>query len=325
VYIFKGGPHRPRSQWLGDGVADHTMIVVVPTEWRGTGMHANHYVRVGMSTSEYFAHDELEIVESDDTVTWRLGDMEYASQLDAGIHVVRGEHAEVGYDLRFEQLPGTTTVPLFGELEDAATTRAAGAYSYSNCRGTLTIGDRVFPIEDAQGLHEHIAFSECPNWDVAAIGPLRDQRGGGVYGSFRTADGLVGQIHSETPEETTVVIATGTEDVVFTGASVTLTRTDEWIDPKNGVAVPCRWTVECASDDGALSLAIDGYARGGWAWELKRSLLWQTVVLATVEGSFTDRTGTVRAIPQTVGVMDNHRMLHVHRETLDGPDTSPTW
>jgi hypothetical protein len=324
VYIFKGGPHRPRSQWLGDGVADHTMIVVAPTEWRGTGMHDNQYLRLGMSTSEYFAHDDLHVEETDDSVTWRVGDMTYVSELTTGRHRVFGTHGEVRYDLVFDQLPGTTTVPIFGELEEAAEVRAAGAYSYSRCTGTIAIDDRTFVVEDGQGLHEHIAFSECPTWDVAAIGPRRDLAGGGVYGSFRN-DELVVQIHSETPSESTVVVAAGDETVVFTGDAVDLQRAADWVDPKNGVSVPCRWRIRCESADGHVDLDIDGYARGGWPWELKRSMLWQELILATARGTFTDRTGRTYVVDDVVCCMDHHRMLLTHHETLDGPDQSPTW
>ena len=324
VYIFKGGPARPLSQWLGDGVADHTMIVIAPTAWRGTGMHDNHYLRLGMSTSEYLAHEDLRIDETDTSVTWRLGNMTYVSELTTGTHSVVGTHGEVHYDLTFEQLPGTTTVPIFGELEQADEVRAAGAYSYSRCRGTLQIGDRTFAIKDGQGLHEHIAFSECPAWDVTAIGPKRDMAGGGVYGSFRN-DELVVQIHSETPAESTVVVATGEETIVFTDDAVELRRVTDWVDPKNGVSVPCRWHIRCTSDDGTVELDVNGYARGGWPWELKRSILWQELILATANGTFTDRAGRQYLVDEVVCCMDHHRMLITHHETLNGPDTTPTW
>ena len=324
VYIFKGGPERPKSQWLGDGVADHTMIVVVPKAWRHQGMHDNNYLRVGMSTEQYFAHDELEIVEADDTVTWRVGNMEYTSHLDTGVHEVRGEHGGCAYDLTFTQIPGTNTVPIFGELEQAAEVRAAGAYSYSTCSGTLTLGGRTHVIIDGDGLHEHIAFSECPQWDVAVVGPQRDRKGGGVYGSFRS-DGLVCQIHSESPDETTIVIATQGEDIIFQGPSVNLERTDYWIDPKSGVSVPCRWHVIASSPDGTLDVELDGYTRGGWPWELKRCILFQTVVIATTNGTYTAHDGTVIAINDAIATMDYHRMLVCHNETLDGPDLTPTW
>jgi hypothetical protein len=324
VYIFKGGPERPRSQWLGDGVADLTEIIVAPTEWRHEGMHDNDYVRFGMSTSEYFAHDDLRVDESDEGVTWNVGDMTYVSELTTGVHRVHGSHGDVSYDLVFEQLPGTTTVPIFGELEHAAEVRAAGAYNYSTVNGTLSIGDRSFVVRNGQGLHEHIAFSECPAWDVAVVGPKRDTAGGGAYGAFRSED-LVVQIHSETPAESTVVVAVGGDTVVFTGPSVNLGRVADWVDPKNGLSVPCRWRIRCASDDGNLELDIDGYARMGHPWMLKRSVLWQELVLTTAVGRFTDRAGAVHVVDDAIGVMDHHRMLIMHHETLEGPDTSPTW
>ena len=62
----------------------------------------------------------------------------------------------------------------------------------------------------------------------------------------------------------TVVVAAGDETVVFTGDAVDLRRVADWVDPKNGVSVPCGWSIRCESRDGLVELEVDGYARGGW-------------------------------------------------------------
>jgi hypothetical protein len=45
IYTFQGGPGRPRSQWLGDGIAHNGLIVILPRENRGRGMSDNPFSR----------------------------------------------------------------------------------------------------------------------------------------------------------------------------------------------------------------------------------------------------------------------------------------
>jgi hypothetical protein len=327
MYIFQGGPSRPRSQWLGDGVANVALQVIIPQERRHKGMYNNNFHRMGMSIPQYYRHEDLKVVRENNRVMWSVGDIHYICR--PPVWELKGKHGEAEYDLTFHQLPSSSVAWVLGTFEEAEKTRMGAGYCYVSCQGTLKVAGQTYPIKDGLGVHERIAYSECRVFDLAVGPAMQDTgQGGGIAIMCFTPDIQV-WIYATDPDAATAFLNVKGKEITYLPKSgkgtTSYVITERWFDPRTWLYIPSRFHITCASSEGVLDLDFQGEGRCVYPWELKRGydlLVW---VLATANGAFYYPDGRKITIKDALAYQETIKNIIVHNETMAGPDLRRSW
>ena len=324
-YVFQGGPSRPKSQWLGDGVANNSLHIIIPKERRGKGLSNNNFHRVGMNLPQYYQHEDLKVDRDADSVTWSLGDIRYICRPPEW--ELRGRHGEAEYDLTFHQLPHPV-VWSYGTFREAENNGLGAGYCYLSVEGSLKVAGKTYTIHNGRGVHERLAFSESPVLDMAVVPPKHDTGDGGGFAIHGLHGDVLVWMLGRPDDPMAFITVDGKQISYLPGqgqGTVSYATTERWFDPRTGMYVPSQWHVSCASPDGVLDLDITGHGRGFYPWEMKRGYQVMLWILGVANGAFYTPDG--RTIPITNQLVQHEvvKNIMVHTETMAGPDLTPSW
>jgi hypothetical protein len=323
IYTFQGGPGRPRSQWLGDGIAHNGLIVILPREQRVRGMFDNPFSRSGMNLPEYHAYDELEVERDARSVIWKLGDIQYTCT--PPVWHLGGRQGEAEYDLTFRQLPAPV-VWSYGTREDAVRSGMGGGYVYLTCDGTLSVAGRRYSIRNGRGVHERLCFSE--KFDPIANVAI-DKNGFGSGFAIHLLDGDVWVWGLGNYDDPMFFLTVEGKELQFVpsrdGSKVRYQPLDPWHDPRSGLYLPSRWRIELESAEGRLELDAFGNGRAYYPWEFKRGYQIMYWHLGHANGTFTWPDGRTVPIRDQLIQHEIVKNIIVHQETMAGPRIEPSF
>ncbi|MCB2048508.1 MAG: hypothetical protein KDE32_09815 [Novosphingobium sp.] len=323
MYFFQGGKQRPKSQWLGDGIANNNLVVITPKDRRGKGMYDNNFSRNGMNLEDYFSYDDLKVTEENGAVVWRMGKMEYV--LNGPHYAMRGISGECEYDIRFTQLDAPA-VWSFGTREAAPQAGIAGGYCYLEAEGTLKVGKTTYDIRGGRGVHERLGFSETldPN-----ANSQHDVNGFGNAFAIHILGGDVWVWGLGSFEAPMFFLTVEGKDLTFLpgapGTEISYELLDPWHDPRSGLYMPSRFRANMTSPEGRLELEMQATGRAYYPWEMKRGYQFMYWHLGISNGAFTWPDGRIVPIENQITQHELVKHLISHRETMDGPDRTAVW
>ena len=324
IYNFMGGPANPKSQFLCDGWVNNNLIIVSEKSRRGQPMLDNDFHRTGMNPADFYGYDDLNVIRTDDSVTWRLGDIVYTCTPPTW-HL-GGTQGGVEFDINFRQFP-KPVVWSWGTRDVAPAQGVGGGYCYVSGEGTIRAGRKTLELRNIAGVHERLAFT----MGLDLIGqdpPETDPPGFGQALAIHVLEGdvLIWGLGS-VAEPMFFITVEGTPVTYLPavdGSKVTYKSLDPWHDRRSGLYMPTRWQVTCESGEGRLEFELRGTARGYYPWDLKRGYQLMYWVLCLADGSFTYPDGRVVPIEQQRAQHEIVRNVLVHHETLAGPVRSTT-
>jgi hypothetical protein len=317
IYNFQGGPRNPKSQWLADGYVHNNLIITAPKDQRGQPMPNNNFHRTGMNPASFYDYENLELTRTDDSVTWKLGDIVYTCS-PPNWHL-GGRAGGVEFDVHLHQL-AKPVVWSYGTRDDAPAKGIGGGYAYVGGEGTISIGDRVLELRNIAGVHERLCFTT--GIDVIAQSGA-DTTGFGQGIAIHLLEGDVWVWGLGSVNDLMFFLTVEGKELTFIpsidGSKITYTPLDPWHDRRSGLLMPTRWQVECESEEGRLELELSASGRAYYPWDMKRGYQLMYWFLCIANGSFTYPDG--RSLP-----IENRRAQHeivrnvvVHTETLNGP------
>ncbi len=330
LYHFQGGKEFPKSQWLGNGLVNNNLVIISPKSQRGKGMVDNNFARNGMNLNDYFDLDDLEVIRTDDSVTYKFLDMEY--YCSPPYWRMSGRSGTVEYDLHYRQ-QGTSVAWPFGTREDAINNGMGGGYVYLTCEGTIKVDGQLYPIKNGRGVHERLVSSQVLD---QVPGAAADTTGFGSAFAMHILDGDVWvwalgmqswpMVYVTVEgKEIEFMAGAGMEPSEDSAVKVSYTPSEPWHDPRSGMYMPSRWTLECESEDGKFVLDARAVSRVYYPWEMKRGYQMMYWHLGVANGSFTCPDGRVIPIKDQLFQHEIVKVMINHNETLQGPDLSPSF
>jgi hypothetical protein len=321
MYNFQGGPAHPKSQWLCDGWVNNNLIIVSEKSRRGQPMTDNDFHRTGMNPADFYGYDDLKVDRTDDSVTWRLGDIVYTCTPPTW-HL-GGSQGGVEFDINFRQLP-KPVVWSYGTRQDAVVNGIGGGYCYVTGEGTIRTGGQTLELRNIAGVHERLVFTT--GLDVIAQKGA-DTTGFGQGIAIHVLEGDVWVWGLGSVDELMFFLTVEGTQLTYIphqdGSTITYTPLDPQHDRRSGLYMPTRWQVVCESAEGRLDLELTGNARGYYPWDLKRGLQLMYWYLCMANGTFTYPDGRVVRIENQRAQHEIVRNVIVHDESFDGPILTP--
>ena len=280
-YIVKRGPHSYYSAEMD--ILQTVLVATRYSEAERLVMHDNDFVAAGWCVADYLPRGTIAADHDPDRVLWKVLGREYE---DAPPHwAVRGEHAGVDLDLRFEGY-----VPSFGVYphDRFAQDGIAWYEAYLRAAGTIVHGGRSLAFTDGYACHERVI--------VTRDHEPQKMRGHGLNWHHLFGDRVQAWIMtSPSAAEGLAYVVVDGETFAATGpARVHIDDVEHWVDPRSWMRVPCRWRVEVETDGGTLALLSWAYARAYYPWTPFRDtvniLYWMS---AQATGTFTRADGEV--------------------------------
>jgi hypothetical protein len=284
LYHLKGAPHVSSGSIATKEVC-FPQTVLVAGHFAGrerVGMADNQFVAAGTHWTEHLPGGALAVRESDGSVIWQVADREHHAAPPRWR--VRGDHSGVSLDLEMEAL-----CPAFwmSELE-----MLAGFEVPASIRGTVSIDGRTHRI---RGFGQHEKFRLInPNllFDSRGRGPWK----GGLWWQWHCGfnEDLQVFLYSQPASQQAVgrvITERGVEE--FDWDEISFEENAYWDDPRSGVAVPCRFTIDFSNHAGArLQLQVRSYARAYYLWDYLHGgynlLYWNPSI---ADGVFVDSQG----------------------------------
>jgi len=312
-YLLKGNG---RGVWIDRAAAERDMLfIAVPRANRGK-MTDNDFARTGWHPTERLAFDDVEIVRSADEVRWRFDEQSFVSQplADPPQWRAEGRVAGLELDLTYRQMGK----PLWnwGSFASAAQTERGGYDVFARVDGTIRAGERVFHVENGQGVREHILVGQ-------AADPIRNLPAPRVMWWLYATKGDVGVNFFRPGTVDIGTVYDGEREIKFNPAAgkgtIRYEILEHWEDPRNGYHLPVRWRLEMTSDQCTVAFDIRCHGRAYEHWTCDAGVRLYCYQACTCDGSVRFADGRELLFADHLMLNSFNRTILVKKERLDGP------
>lgn len=296
----------------GVGAEREIQLIVVPKSQRGT-MSDNDFVRVGWTPSERLTADQLKVSRDGNEVAWDFNGLRFVARPPQW--ALQGQAGGASFDLTYDAIGS----PLWnwGRFAEAAKNDRAGYDVFVSANGSIDTGKQKLDIRNGFGVREHIITGQsnnpvknlpAPNWMWWLYTICDDVK----INFFQIKDGMqLGFVKYGELEQINVSTLGG-------GGSMSFSISEKWEDPRTGLHLPVKWSLQMERDGMKVDVQIAAHGRAYSHWPTAQGTRMYCYLLSTMTGDVQLPDGRKLRLEQQLTVNSFCRTVLTAAETAEG-------
>jgi len=245
--LFNMGGGEDKCWAVDHGSKLQTTFMAVPENQRNT-MQNNDFTSNRTWATDW--KSEIEVIETKDSVTWKLGNREHICK--PPYWYVKGEHMGVDCDLKLSGIGDA--VYHKGKFADLQSRGLAGYEHPLKVEGTITFEGKTYTLKNAYGCQEKFMQS---NWDLAATIIEKPY----YWAWWMNENVRIFIYYFPSLGRSVSHLYIDGEEIEMGETNLKLDELEQWIDPKTQMQVPIKWQFEMKSNLASVNMDLAASSR----------------------------------------------------------------